>query len=73
MYSWALARPDEWVTITVNPAAGIAMNREERRERFPQNGELQRLVGVLRDRDDLPARFYLLLLLTGARRGEVET
>ena len=49
------------------------MNAEQRRERFPQNGELQRLVAVLHERQDLPAKFYLFLLLTGARRGEAET
>ena len=41
-YSWAIARPDDWPSITANPALGVQMNREERRERFPQNGELKR-------------------------------
>jgi integrase len=71
MYSWAIHR-DDWPSITVNPAAGVAMNHEARRERFPQNGELQRLVTVLHERRDLASKFYLFLLLTGARRGEVE-
>ena len=48
------------------------MNPEQRRERFPVNGELQRLVQVLHSRDSLEAKFYLFLFLTGARRGEAE-
>jgi integrase len=72
-YSWALSRPAEWPSITANPTTGIAMNREDRRERYPVNGELQRLVTALHERQDLAAKFYLFLLLTGARRGEVET
>ena len=71
-YAWALAHGDDWPSITINPAIGIAMNAEERRERFPVNGELQRLVQVLHSRTDLAAKFYLFLLLTGARRGEAE-
>ena len=71
MLGWAVRR-DDW-QLDHNAAAGIEMNREERRERYPQSGELERLLTVLHDRDDLPGKFYLLLLLTGARRGEVET
>ena len=72
MYAWAIAHGDDWPSITANPAVGVVMNPEHRRERFPTNGELQRLVTVLHGRDDLASRFYLFLLLTGARRGEAE-
>ena len=71
-FGWALSHSDGWPSIVSNPATGLAMNPEQKRERFPQNGELQRLVQVLHSKDNLEARFYLLLLLTGARRGEVE-
>jgi integrase len=63
-------RSDDW-PITVNPAVGIGMHREEKRERYPQNGELERLVAALQRRDDRIGRFLMLLLLTGARRGEL--
>ena len=71
-FGWALSHSDGWPSIVSNPATGLAMNPEQKRERFPQNGELQRLVQVLHSKDNLEARFYLFLLLTGARRGEVE-
>jgi integrase len=72
MFSWAVRR-DDWAAIQHNPAAISVMNEEHRRERYPQNGELARLVNVLHDRADLAGRFYQLLLLTGARRGELES
>jgi integrase len=71
MFSWAVRR-DDWAAVQHNPAAISVMNREERRERYPVNGELARLVRVLHERQDLAGRFYLLLLLTGCRRGELE-
>ena len=68
MFGFAI-RSDDW-SITVNPAIGIGMNREQHRERYPQNGELERLVGALQRRDDRAGRLLLFLLLTGCRRGE---
>ena len=72
-YAWALKSPDDWPSVTTNPAIGVTMNTEAKRERYPTNGELTRLVAILHGRTDLPAKFYLFLLLTGARRGEVES
>jgi integrase len=70
MYHWAVRRAD-W-PITANPVVEVGRNEEHKRERYPINGELARLVNVLHERGDLAGRFYLLLLLTGARRGELE-
>jgi integrase len=72
-FSWAVAS-DDWPTVTTNPCLRAISRREKaqehKRERYPAGDELERLVGVLRDRGDLAGRFYLFLLLTGARRGE---
>jgi integrase len=74
MYSWGVAH-DDLPMIVANPCIA-ALDRsskapEERRERYPANGELGRLVAVLADRDDLPAKFFGLMLLTGCRKGEL--
>ena len=47
------------------------MHHEAHRERYPQNGELERLVAALQRRGDRAGQFLLLLLLSGARRGEL--
>jgi integrase len=72
MYSWALKR-DDWASVTANPVVDVTQNDEPRRERYPRNGELQRLVTAMHERQGLAGKFYLFLLLTGARRGEAET
>jgi integrase len=55
-----------------NPAAGIDRNQEVARERFLEGSELIRLVDALRSSgDSQSAHAVMLLLLTGARRGEV--
>ena len=55
-----------------NPAARIAMNYEERRERYLSLDELQRLTAVLADWPDRQAADIVrMLLLTGARKSEV--
>ena len=64
------SRRDDWA-LTVNPAVGIGMHHEEQRERYPQNGELERLVAALQRRGDRAGQFFLTLLFTGARRGEL--
>jgi integrase len=75
MYSWAVAQ-DDLPLITSNPCAG-ALDRSargpgaNRRVRPPVNDELERLVGALRTRDDLPGRFFLVALATGCRRSEL--
>jgi integrase len=69
MFGFAV-KSDDWA-ITVNPAGNIGMHHEEKRERYPQNGELDRLVTALHARGDRCGQFYLMLLLSGARRGEL--
>jgi integrase len=55
-----------------NPVRGIERNTEEKRERFLSGAELARLMAVLADyRDRQAADIVRLLLLTGARKGEV--
>jgi integrase len=74
MFSWAVAQ-DDLPLIVVNPCTGAIVNGSKvssnKRERYPTGGELERLVAALAAKDDLPARFFSLLLLTGARRGEL--
>jgi integrase len=69
MFSHAV-RSDDWA-LAVNPAVGIGMNPEQHRERYPANGELERLVRALQRRGDRAGQCLLMLLLTGARRGEL--
>jgi integrase len=75
IFSWAVGS-DDYPLITVNPCAG-ALDRSSRgpgankRVRYPVNDELPRLVDTLRARGDLLAKFFLLALLTGCRRGEL--
>jgi integrase len=69
MFSHAV-RSDDW-QLSINPAAGIGAAPENKRHRYPQNGELQRLVEALQGRDDRASKFIMMLLLTGARRGEL--
>ena len=61
---WKL-RPD-------NPVKGVERNAEHARTRYLSAAELSRLLAVLRTfRDPQAAAMFKLLLLTGARRGEV--
>ena len=50
MFSHAV-KSDDWA-LAINPAVGIRMHHEEKRERYPQNGELERLVAALHRRGD---------------------
>lgn len=55
-----------------NPVRGIERYHEDRRTRFLTEAELARLLAALHDcRDPLAANAVRLLLLTGARRGEL--
>jgi integrase len=55
-----------------NPCIGVARNREHGRERYLTDNELARLLAALDGyRDQCTAAIFRLLLLTGARRGEV--
>ena len=54
----------------VNPAAKIKKNYEAPRERFAQKDELPRLIAAMAD--DPLGDFFLLALLTGARRANLQ-
>lgn len=61
-----------WKWITSNPVAGIDWNEEEKRERFLAQDELARLWSALdASENQQSADAVRLLLLTGARKGEV--
>ena len=55
-----------------NPCAGIERNQEHKRQRFLTGAELERLTKALVEFEDQQASNIIrMLLLTGARRGEV--
>lgn len=61
-----------WQWRTENPARGIERNPEQKRERYLTGDELVRLTAALAEhRDEQAANIIRMLLLTGARRGEV--
>jgi integrase len=56
----------------VNPTGGLAQAPEVHRQRFLTADETNRLIAsVAKDRNPFAARAIMLLLLTGARRGEI--
>ena len=66
---FSLAVREEW--IDRNPCRGVEKNAENRRERYLSPAEIARLVEALRAHPErTSADAVLLLLLTGARRGE---
>jgi integrase len=68
MFSLAI----RWGWRTDNPCRGIERNQEQKRKRYLSGGELERLMGALSQHSDQQgANIIRLLLLTGARRGEV--
>jgi integrase len=68
MFSLAI----RWEMRSDNPAKGIERNPEERRYRYPSGDELRRLTEALAAHpSQAAANAVRLLLLTGARRGEV--
>lgn len=63
-----------WRLRSDNPARGIERNPENKRTRYLNGDELARLTAALADHADQQAADIIrLLLLTGARRGEVLT
>jgi len=61
-----------WKMRTDNPCKGIERNQEPSRERYLKPDELERLIAALDAYEDQQAANIIrLLLLTGARRGEV--
>ena len=63
----------KWGWRSDNPARGIQRNQEEKRHRYLTADELVRLTNALAQHpDQQAANIFRLLLLTGARRGEVQ-
>lgn len=56
-----------------NPTAGIKKFKEQSRDRFLQVDELPRFFGALQHESDLFRDFFLICLLTGARRSNVQS
>ena len=74
LVSSIFGRAVKWGLLDTNPALGIEDNREKSRERFLKPGELPRLFQSLAAELNGNFRdFFLLCLLTGARRGNVRT
>ncbi len=68
MFSLAI----KWGWRSDNPAKGIERNQEDKRHRYLSGDELGRLTLALADhKDQQGANIIRLLLLTGARKGEV--
>ncbi|MEL7719030.1 site-specific integrase [Citromicrobium bathyomarinum] len=62
----------KWGWRTDNPARGIERNPEKKRDRYLSTAELGKLTDALASADDQQgANIIRLLLLTGARKGEV--
>jgi integrase len=62
----------KWAYRSDNPCKGVEQNTEYKRERYLSADELQRLTGALATHPDQSAANVIrILLLTGARRGEV--
>ncbi|MBN9127605.1 MAG: integrase family protein, partial [Nitrosospira sp.] len=67
-FGWAISA-GLWQT---NPATGIRLNKEHSRDRFIQGDELPRFFQALADeQNDTMRDYFLLSLLTGARRSSV--
>jgi integrase len=60
-----------WGMRTDNPCKGIERHPEVKRRRYLNGDELARLVEALNKHDQHSANIFRMLLLTGARRGEV--
>jgi integrase len=61
-----------WEIRTDNPCKGVERNHEHKRERYLTPAELERLMAsIARHPNQTSANVIRLLLLTGARRGEV--
>lgn len=68
IFGWAISA-GLWHT---NPATGIKLNKENSRDRFIQGDELPRFFQALADeQNDTMRDYFLLSLLTGARRSNV--
>ncbi len=64
----------KWQLRADNPCKGVERNQEEKRHRYLSGDELARLTQALAEAEDQQAaNIVRLLLLTGARRGEVQS
>ena len=64
----------KWGWRADNPAKGTERNPEEKRHRYLSSAELDRFTAALaKHSDQQAASIFRLLLLTGARRGEVQS
>jgi integrase len=62
----------KWEMRATNPCRGIERNAEQKRKRYLSGDELRRLTKALSETPDRQfATIIMLLILTGARRGEV--
>jgi integrase len=62
----------KWRLRTDNPCKGIEQNAEEKRRRYLRGDEMEHLLAALASYpDQRAANIFRMLLLTGARRGEV--
>jgi integrase len=69
---FSLAINQGWIDRNRNPVTGLKRNQETARERYLTDDELSRLLSALADHHDQAAADAIrLLMLTGARRGEV--
>ncbi len=74
LVSSVFGRALAWGYLDSNPAKGIEDNREKSRDRFLKPGELPRLFAALDGEPNGNFRdYFLLALLTGARRNNVVT
>jgi integrase len=72
LMSSVFGRAVKWGLLDTNPAQGIEDNKEVSRDRFLQKGELPKLFESLAEEPNQQFRdFFLLALLTGARRSNV--
>ncbi len=72
LISSVFSRAIMWGRLETNPASGIQGNPERRRDRFLSPSELPRLFASLAaEPNDTFRDFFLVALLTGARRGNV--
>src|SRR5262249_45619612 len=64
----------KWQMRADNPVKGIERNQELKRNRYLSSDELARLTAALAEhKDQQAANILRLLMLTGARRGEVQS
>lgn len=72
LISSVFGRAVEWSIVEVNPVRGIRRNKETSRDRFLDSQELPRFLSALQaEPKEVLRNFFLMLLFTGARRGNV--